>query len=178
MDDDVQLLLERHRYRQAFERLLSQYELKVLRMATMFLKDRGRAEEVTQDIFLKVWRALPAYDGRAAPGTWPYTVARNTCLSAVRSEALRRTLPLDSITEPPADKPSGGANVLDRMSLERCLDRLPEMQRDVITLFYLQEKNVEEVGRMLNSMMEKADTFCGPPDGVMREVPSEYFADP
>ena len=34
---------------------------------------------------------------------------------------------------------------------------------------------LEEIGRMLNSMMEKADSFCGPPDGVLREDATEYF---
>lgn len=150
MDEDVQSLLQKHRHRQAFERLLDLYEVKVFRMAVMFLRDRGRAEEVTQDIFLKLWQVLPAYDGRAAPSTWLYTIARNTCLSALRSEAHRKTLPYDSITEPAAAVGIDGSTVLNRIELERCLERLPGRQRDVITLFYLQEKSVEEVARMLD----------------------------
>jgi RNA polymerase sigma-70 factor (ECF subfamily) len=150
MDEDVQSLLQKHRRRQAFERLLDLYEVKVFRMALMFMRDRGRAEEVTQDIFLKLWQVLPAYDGRAAPSTWLYTIARNTCLSALRSEARRKTLPLDSIPEPVAAEATGGSDALSRIELERCLERLPEVQRDVITLFYLQDKSVEEVARMLD----------------------------
>ena len=38
--------------------------------------------------------------------------------------------------------------------------------------------SLQEVGRMLNSMMEKADSFCGPPDGILREMATEYFTDP
>jgi RNA polymerase sigma-70 factor, ECF subfamily len=149
MDEDLQALLEKHRYRQAFERLLELYEAKVLRMAVMFLRDTGRAEEVAQDIFLKLWQVLPAYDGRAAPSTWLYTIARNTCLSAVRSETHRKTSPLSSFGEPAATA-VGGQDVLASIELERCLERLPEVQRHVITLFYLQEKGVEEVARMLD----------------------------
>ena len=119
-------------------------------MAVMFLRDRGRAEEVTQDIFLKLWRALPAYDGRAAASTWLYTIARNTCLSALRSESRRKTVPLDAIVEPQGTEPEAGSEVLNRIELERCLDRLPEAQRDVVTLFYLQEKGVVDVARMLD----------------------------
>jgi RNA polymerase sigma-70 factor, ECF subfamily len=148
MDEDVQSLLEKHRHRQAFERLLDLYEVKVFRMAVMFMKDQHRAEEVTQDIFLKMWQVLPAYDGRAAPSTWLYTIARNTCLSALRSEAHRRTLSFDAIAEPAA--PQAKRDVLTTIELERCLERLPEVQRDVIALFYLQEKSVEEVARMLD----------------------------
>lgn len=147
MHDDVQALLEKHRYRQAFERLVELYEVKVFRMALMFVRDPARAEEIAQDIFLKLWQVLPAYDGRAAASTWLYTIARNTCLSVLRSDAHRKTCPLDSIAEPAV---AAGGDLLNRIELQRCVDRLPEMQRDVITLFYLQEKSVDEVARMLD----------------------------
>lgn len=150
MPEDIQALLEKHRYRLAFERLVELYEVKVFRMAMMFLKDAGRAEEVAQDIFLKLWQVLPAYDGRAAPSTWLYSIARNTCLSTLRSEAHRKTLPLDSIAEPVAPGVARSSDILNRIELQRCLERLPQIQRDVITLFYLQEKSVDEVAQMLD----------------------------
>src|SRR5215469_9843916 len=102
MDEDVQNLLRQGRCREALEQLLERYETKVFRMALAFLKDRARAEDVTQDIFLKLWQGLPAYDGRASPGTWLYTIARNTCLSALRSDSYRRALPLNATREPAA----------------------------------------------------------------------------
>src|SRR5215471_6564977 len=102
MDEDIQQLLGQGRYRDALEQLLERYETKVFRMALAFLKDRARAEDVTQDIFLKLWQGLPAYDGRASPGTWLYTIARNTCLSALRSEAYRDAVSIDASNEPAA----------------------------------------------------------------------------
>ena len=147
MEEGVQSLLEKHHFRQAFERILDLYEAKVFRMAIAFLKDRGRAEEITQDIFLKLWRALPAYDGRASLSTWLYIIARNTCLSAIRSESHRQTIPYDSIPEPAAET---RGPVSSTLQLERCLNRLPARQRDVVRLFYLQERSVEEVARMLD----------------------------
>jgi len=145
MDEDVQHLLRRRRYAAALEQLLNRYEAKVFRMALTFLKDPARAEDVTQDIFLKLWRALPDYDARASPGTWLYTIARNTCLSASRADSYRKSLPLDAISEPAAPVQA----VFADMELERCLERLSEIQRTVITLFYLQERRVDEVARML-----------------------------
>src|SRR3954454_861589 len=145
MDEDVRHLLEKRRYSQALERLLNLYETKVFRMALMFLRNSARAEEVTQDIFLKLWQALPSYDGRASPGTWLYAIARNTCLSASRSDSYRRTVPLETFREPAA----GSAAAAD-VELAQCVDRLPEAQREVITLYYLQEKSVAEVARMLD----------------------------
>lgn len=144
MDEDVQHLLRERQYAEALEALLNRYERKVFRMALVFLKDPTRAEEVTQDIFLKLWQALPDYDGRASPGTWLYAIARNTCLSVSRSDSYRKTVPLDATFEPAAPL----AKTRD-MELAQCIDRLPEIQRTVITLFYLEEKRVEEVACML-----------------------------
>src|SRR5260370_33219358 len=123
MDEDVQHLLRRRRYAAALEQLLNRYEAKVFRMALTFLRDPARAEDVTQDIFLKLWQALPAYDGRAAPGTWLYAIARNTCLSVARAESYRKTFPLGAGCEPVA-RVSGAGD----LELAQCIDRLSAIQ--------------------------------------------------
>src|SRR6187200_1993404 len=75
MPEDVEQLLRERRYDRALERLLDDYQHKVYRMVLGMLRDTGRAEDVTQDVFVKLWRALPLYDGRAALGTWLYAIA-------------------------------------------------------------------------------------------------------
>jgi RNA polymerase sigma-70 factor (ECF subfamily) len=145
MDEDVRQLLQRRKYDEALERLLDLYETKVFRMALAMLKDRAHAEDVTQEVFLRLWRALPSYDGRAALSTWLYTIARNTSLSAVRAERYRQTTPLDEGSEPAAL-----TTTPQRVALEQQLSRLPEIQREVVTLFYLQEKSVKDVAEMLD----------------------------
>ena len=144
MQEDIRQLLQRRMFDEALERLLDGYEQKVYRMAVAMLKDAGRAEETTQDIFLKVWRALPSYDGRAAPSTWLYAIARNTCLSVLRSEAYRRTTPLDDVSEPAAPWAAGV-----EVDWERLLARLPAAQREVITLYYFEERDIREVAARL-----------------------------
>lgn len=145
MGDEVQGLLQRRRYEEALEVLLDRYEHKVFRMAAVILRDQGRAEEVTQDIFLKLWQALPSYNGRAAVSTWLYAIARNTCLSAVRAESYRRTTPLDGVQEPAA-----ACRTASGIPWDRYLARLPELQRHVITLFYFEDRSVRDVAEMLN----------------------------
>ena len=143
MDDDVPQLLRGRRYDAALERLQERYEQKVFRLAMTILRDAGRAEEVTQDVFLKLWRALPAYDGRAAVSTWLYTIARNTCLTVLRAEAYRRTMPLDDVAAPSREEGS-------RLDVQGALTKLPDIQRDVVTLFYWEDRSVAEVARMLD----------------------------
>jgi RNA polymerase sigma-70 factor, ECF subfamily len=145
MEERVRQLLRKRRYDEALEQLLDLYEQKVFRMAVTMLRDTGRAEEITQDVFLKVWRALPGYDGRAAIGTWLYTIARNTCLSAVRSESYRRTWPIAESSEPALET----TTVAD-VEIAECLAALPTIQREVVTLYYLQEKSVRDVSELLD----------------------------
>jgi RNA polymerase sigma-70 factor (ECF subfamily) len=145
MTDDVLQLLRGRKYDEALERLLDAYEKKVFRMAVVMLRDAGRAEEVTQDVFLKVWRALPSYDGRASLSTWVYAIARNTCLSAVRSESYRKTTLLEKSQEPTVAS-IGSLNV----ALKQCLSRLPDVQRNVITMFYFEDRNVAEVAQLMD----------------------------
>jgi RNA polymerase sigma-70 factor, ECF subfamily len=144
MQADIQQLLQRRMFDEALQQLVEGYQHKVFRMAVAMLKDAGRAEEVTQDIFLKVWRALPSYDGRALVSTWVYAIARNACLSAVRAESYRRTEPLENVAEPASPIPQGGDVDWDRL-----LARLPEVQRQVVALYYFEDRGVKDVAERL-----------------------------
>ena len=133
MDQDVQILLRERHCAAAFELLLDRYREKVFRLVYSILKEAAKAEEVTQDVFLKMWQVLPDYDGRAS-------------LSTLRAESYRKTLPIEGC-DPPAANWEAGLRQLEIMQL---LQRLPEVQQQVITLFYLQDRSVEDVARMLD----------------------------
>jgi RNA polymerase sigma-70 factor, ECF subfamily len=141
MDDDVERLLEQRRYSEAFERLLERYEQRVFRLTLSIVRNTTRAEDVTQDVFLKLWKALPGYDGRASLSTWLYVIARNTALSARR--ATRDGAPIDSFAvaapEPAPEPPD----------VMRFVAQLPDVQRDVVTLFYIHERRIGEVAAIL-----------------------------
>lgn len=145
-DEDVQSLLRKSLFAAAFELLLGRYQEKVFRLVYSILKETARAEDVTQDIFLKMWQVLPDYDGRASLSTWLYTISRNTSLSVLRAESYRRTLPIEDC-EPQATNGEAG---MPQMQVKQLLGRLPEMQQQVITLFYLQDRSVEDVAHMLD----------------------------
>jgi len=148
-DERLYELVRQQFYAEAFEGLLDRYQNKVYRLAFSFTRDRSRAEELTQDAFLKIWRALPRFDGRASFSTWLYTVARNTCVSALRYDARRRMQVLDETHEPAARSLEGGART-NASGVWGLVDRLPEAQRRVITLFYVEDRSVCEVGRLLD----------------------------
>ena len=76
---------------------MDRYRQKVMHLAVSIVRDPVLAEDMAQTTFVKVWQALPKFDGRAALSTWLYTIARNTCLTAVTRE--RRMVPLEDFAE-------------------------------------------------------------------------------
>lgn len=137
--------------------LMERYRQKVLHLAISLVRDPTLAEDLAQTAFVKIWQALPRFDGRAALSTWLYTIARNTCLTALARE--RRLVPLDTLGEGegldetgfealPAGRSSAG-QVAAEYDVARLLELLPEPYRRVVVLFYLEDRSVGEVGALL-----------------------------
>src|SRR6201996_4339700 len=76
----------------ALEAILAAYRRKVFGLAYSFLRSREAAQDVAQEVFIRIWRALPAFDGRASLSTWIYTIARNTSLTALRARREHTSL--------------------------------------------------------------------------------------
>lgn len=144
-------LVREERRDEAIAVLLPAFRRKVFGLAYSFLRDREAAEDVTQEVFIKVWRALPGFDGRASMSTWIYTIARNASLSALRARRPHSSLSDPEVMEaveainpaPPADV------IVDRAALLRLIDQLPMKQRQVIMLFYMEAQSHEDVATML-----------------------------
>ena len=121
------------------------------------------ADDVTQETFVKVWRGLPSYDGRAQFSTWLYTIARNTALNALRARRPQLSLS-DAATFAEAelalgvaDGPASGPEAADAAAdsatesraIAAAIAELPERQQQVVALFYLQDRSYDEVAEML-----------------------------
>src|SRR5882757_6447641 len=132
-------LVRAQRRDEAIAVLLPAFRRKVFGLAFSFLRNREAAEDVTQDVFIKVWRALPAFDGRASLSTWIYTIARNASLSSLRARRPQSSLSDAEVMEAVETlDPAPTADAMaDNASLLRLIDQLPTKQRQVIMLFYM-----------------------------------------
>ncbi|HTU64762.1 MAG TPA: RNA polymerase sigma factor [Steroidobacteraceae bacterium] len=162
MERDADLLeaLRAGDRRAVLEGLMTRYRQKVLNLAVSIVRDPALAEDLSQTAFVKVWQALPKFDGRAALSTWLYTIVRNTCLTAVERE--RRLVPLEDFAEAADDdgdpmlfgRESAGPETAGQAAAEydvaALLERLPEPYRRVVVLFYLEDRSCEEVGELLS----------------------------
>ncbi len=84
MDAAIGTHLAAGRHARAFDLIVPEFRDRVFRLSYSILKDRAAAEDAAQETFVRVWKALAGFDGRAALGTWIYAIARNTCLMELR----------------------------------------------------------------------------------------------
>jgi RNA polymerase sigma-70 factor (ECF subfamily) len=152
MDAGIEEHLAAGRHARAFDLLVPAFQGRVFRLACSILRDRAAAEDAAQETFVRVWKALPGFDGRAALGTWIYAITRNTCLME-----LRRRRPTVSFDDPDSDEArqaaasiaSGSAADPERENLMRLVETLPRNQQQAVRLFYLEDRSYEAVAEQL-----------------------------
>jgi len=150
-DADLLAAWRRGDHAAVLQGLMERYRQKVLHLALSIVRDPALAEDMAQLAFLKTWRALPQFDGRAALSTWLYAIARNTCLSELRGRG--RTVSLDEQAEESALWEDGHDAVHEtqaEIDVALLLDQLAEPARTVVVLFYLEDRSCEEVGELLD----------------------------
>lgn len=152
-DADIFERLQAKQYREAFAMLLPRYRDKVFRLCFSMLRERAMAEDSTQDIFLRVWRALPGFAGQSALSTWIYAIAKNACLSELRKR--RPTVSLDQNDDEEGYNPAVAALAAPEaddsatVSVGQLLDQLPERYRQAVVLFYMEDKSYEQTATSL-----------------------------
>ncbi|MCC7417758.1 MAG: sigma-70 family RNA polymerase sigma factor [Acidobacteria bacterium] len=136
----------------AFQALVERYKDLVFALIARTVLDRSRAEDLAQDVFLRVHRGLPYFRGEARLSTWIYRIVANVCLQ-------ERSRPAVSIRQTPLDSP--GAQVasasIDRRfaelelrdRVEKAIARLPARARLLIAAHYLEGVRYEELADAL-----------------------------
>jgi RNA polymerase sigma-70 factor, ECF subfamily len=129
----------------AFEGIVGRWQGPLINLAWRFCRDRGRAEEMAQEAFLRAYRSLKSWRGDAAFSTWLFALATNL----YRTE-LRRipavTVPLDEIAELMDLRAfDGGLEEENRyQAIRRAVLALPAKYRDAVVLFYFNEMNLSD----------------------------------
>ena len=140
----------------AWETIVRLHRRKVFNIAYKFVGRHDQAEDLTQDVFLKLYRSLDTFDRRANFQTWLISVSRNLCIDHYRSlrkerEVVNREVDPSDLTPPAPD--SSAHTVLeqrDRVQLLRqALDQLPPPLRTAVMMRDIQEMSYQEIARRL-----------------------------
>ena len=140
---------------QAYAGLVNRYQNYVFTLALRFTKNREDAEEVSQDIFIKAYRALADFRGASKFSTWLYTIVNTTCITFLRKKRLEvHSLDNEKVFEVADNQDSGmRANLVEQKSrlamVNKAIKLLSTDDAEVITLFYKGEQTLEEIAQIL-----------------------------
>lgn len=133
--------------RRAFERLYRLHVDRVYGLCVRMLGDRVQADEVTQDVFVRVWQKLPGFRGESAFSTWLHRVAVNVVLSRRKAAGVQQGRLADE--EALETAPSRQVFVGERLDLEQAIAGLPNGARRVFVLHDVEGFTHEEIGEQL-----------------------------
>lgn len=148
--------------KQAFGLLVSKYERKLARLLSRFIRDAAEVEDVTQEAFIKAYRALPTFRGDSAFYTWLYRIGINTAKNYL--VAMRRRAPTSTdVDAEEAEGFEGGEQLRDLNTPEnelisrqvadnvnQTLAELPEELRTAITLREIEGLSYEDIANIMN----------------------------
>jgi RNA polymerase sigma-70 factor (ECF subfamily) len=137
---------------QAYTELVDRYRDYVFTLATRFCKNREDAEEVAQDIFVKVYRSLADFKGSSKFSTWLYTITYNTSVTFLRKKKMD-TRSLDeegTLIQLENHESSFNANLMEQKSrvnrVNEAISQLSPDDAQIITLFYKGDQSLDEIG--------------------------------
>ena len=135
-----------------YRSLLQRHRSRVFTVAKKVVGDQQLAEEVAQDVFIKAFKSLEEFRGEAKFSTWLYRIAWTTAISTLRREKRHRghedvTLRED-LDDPSPAFPDGFKSVAlaeQKELIDRALQGMKPEERFVLTLFYLEERSLNEI---------------------------------
>ena len=132
----------------AFNYLVKTYQQKVYWHIRKMVIDHDDADDLTQDTFIKVWKALDNFKGDSQLFTWIYRIATNECLNHLAKKKRRFFLPINDISEELSNK-IDDSNLISgdeiQLKLQKALLILPDKQRLVFNMKYYDEMKYEEI---------------------------------
>jgi len=138
---------------EALASLYDRYGRIVFTLAARILADDRESEEVTQDVFLAVWKNPGAYrPDRSSPLTWLAGITRNKCIDRMRKAGRRLPAPFEGneeravVADERAADPYEAVAVNDLSGhVRECMDRLPEPQREAVEFAYFECLSTDEI---------------------------------
>lgn len=145
----VSLLKQRQEH--AFNYLYDHYSGSLYSVIVSIVPDRELANDLLQEIFIKIWRQIESYDNaKGRLFTWMLNVARNASIDAVRSKNYQQGQQNRELTENLYDDGGSSQTNTDKIGLRKIVHNLKEEYKVLIELSYFEGYTQDEISKMLN----------------------------
>ncbi len=192
-DPDVRLMLQvRDDDAAAFEELMLRYQTRVVSVLYHLVGQRDLAEDLAQDVFLRIYRARKTYVAGAKFSTWLFTITNNVASNAIRSRSRRKEINLEA-----RDSGPFGANPLDHMAqaasgqmptrqldkreirdvVKIAIERLSERQRMAVLLSKMEEMSYADIAETMNLTPQAIKSLLSRARANLRDLLEPYIQD-
>lgn len=138
----------------AFNQLVRKYQQQVYWHIRKMVIDHDDTDDLTQEVFIKVWKNLESFRQDAQLYTWIYRIATNECLTFLSSKRRKFFLPINDVTAELMEKVEASPELAGddiQLKLQKAILRLPDKQRLVFNMKYFEEMKYEEMSGILGT---------------------------
>ena len=161
----------------AFEGLVHRWQKPLVNLAFRFCHDRGRAEEMAQEAFVRAYRSLGTWRRDATFSTWLFALATNVYCSELR-RAPPRPVALNDIPQPAQYRPAVRDDAYRDRVVRRAVLALPSKYREALTLFYFHDMDVSAAAQSLSLPEGTVKARRSRGRAILRRKLSELLAPP
>lgn len=153
MDEITAELIEMENADELIDEIMNTYGQEILQLAFSYVKNRELAEDLTQEIFVKCYRSLHSYGGKAKFRTWLWRIAANHCKDHLKSWYNKNVIPsdyqpiYDSVTSESVEDTVIQEEQDDQLA--SAVMELPINYREVIYMYYFEEMSIKEISAVI-----------------------------
>ncbi len=170
----------------AFEELVTRHQHAVVGTVAKMLGSPNDAEDIAQQVFVRIWKSAKRYEPKAKFTTWLFTITRNLVFNESRKRSRRKEVSVEereeefhqTVTEQHGAEPD--ANVLHEElvgAIDEAINALPEKQRMAVILRRYEDMPYEEIGKILKLSLPAVKSLLFRARGQMKEQLAKYLAD-
>jgi RNA polymerase sigma-70 factor (ECF subfamily) len=189
-DPDIRLMLRvRSDEAGAFEELVERYQHRLVGVLHHLIGNADEAEDLAQEVFLRIYRARQKYRPRAKFSTWLFTIANNLALNVLRSRQRKPVVPLDTRDSGPLGPRPAEQLVHDRGKqpvqemqqnelaavVRAALETLSERQRVAVVLNKFEDMNYAEIAAVMNLTTKAVKSLLSRARSNLRETLKDYI---
>jgi len=150
--------------------LMARYQGKLLRYASNLIKDEDKATDVVQASFIKAFINLKGFDVKKKFSSWIYRIVHNEAMNIIIKHQKEIMLPenIDFKSEENIEKDFEQKEIIERV--EKCLEKIPLLYSEPLTLFYIDEKSYKDISDILRIPMGTVATRISQAKILMKNI--------
>lgn len=170
LSDEEVIEIVRSKDKETFAEIIKRYQTKLMRYAVYILRDERMGTDAVQEGFIKAYVNLKGFDTKKKFSSWIYRIVHNEAMNILNKNKKLR--PMDYQTEF-----DSGINIEDDFiknelvsRAHHCLDQMPVMYGEPLSLFYLEEKSYDEISDILRIPIGTVGTRINRAKGIMKKL--------